>query len=43
MTDLTQLIEESKQSLDRENLLQVSAWISEELQRPQETIIMLID
>ena len=42
MTDLTQIIEESKRSLDQEKLLQASE-ISEQLQMPQEAIILLLD
>ena len=42
MTDLTQIIEESKRSWDQEKLLQASE-ISEQLQMPQEIIILLLD
>ena len=42
MTDLTQIIAESKRSLDQEKLLQASE-ISEQLQTPQEAIILLLD
>ena len=42
MTDLTQIIAESKKSLDQEKLLQASE-ISEQLQMPQEAIILLLD
>ena len=42
MTDLTQIIAESEECLNKEKLLQVSD-ISEQLQTPQETIILLLD